>query len=151
MSAPSTADVFWSSHPMLMTAGEVARFLDRTEVTVVSLARKHEIGAYKVAGKWLIAPIDLRGFAAGDARAMKSDLRLVIEPAPEFTGDVGGALSHLPERLSASAVAEVLRVEVARLSGLGLVAGPDGNIEQEGVVAYLRSVSNFGPHYSDAS
>ena len=149
MSATSTADVFWSSRPMLMTAGEVARFLDRTEATFVSLARKHEIGAYKVAGKWLIAAIDFRGFASSDARAIKSDLRLVIDPAPTFTGDVGGALALLPDELSTSAVAEVLRVDIAKLRRLGLGDIPEGTVEREAVVEYLRSVSNFGPHYSD--
>jgi len=131
-----------------MTAGEVARFLDRSEATVVSLARKHEIGAYKVAGKWLIAAVDLRGFAATDSRALKSDLRLVLDPVPEFTGDVGGALGELPDRMSTSAVAEVLRVDHTKLPGLGLDADSAGNVEREAVVAYLRSVSNYGPHYS---
>lgn len=71
-----------------MTVAEVAPLLGRTEATVASLANRHEIGAYKVAGRWLIAGIDMRGFAASDARAAKSDLALVLEPAPEFTGDV---------------------------------------------------------------
>lgn len=151
MSATATADVFWSTQPTLMSASEVAHFLNRTEATVVGLARKHEIGAYKVCGKWLIASIDLRGFAARDARAMKSDLGLVVDPAPEFTGDVGGALIHLPEQLSKSAVAEVLRVEVSKLLGFGLDVRPDGSFDRDVVVAYLRSVSNFGPHYSAPS
>ncbi|MDN3312037.1 helix-turn-helix domain-containing protein [Microbacterium oryzae] len=151
MSASATADLFWSTRPTLMSASEVARFLNRTEATVVALARKHDIGAYKVSGRWLIARIDVRGFAAADARAMKSDLRLVVNPAPKFTGDVAGALAHLPEHLSRCAVADVLRVEVARLSGFGLDVCPDGSIERDVVVAYLRSVSNFGPHYSAAS
>lgn len=151
MPATAAADAFWSTRPTLMSASEVAPFLNRTEATVVALARKHEIGAYKVSGRWLIARIDLRGFASEDARAIRSDLRLVIDPAPEFTGDVGGALIHLPEHLSTSAVADVLRVEVARLRGFGLEVSPDGNVEREAVVAYLRSVSNFGPHYSAAS
>lgn len=151
MPPDSTADVFWSSRPTLMTAGEVARFLDRSEATVVSLARKHEIGAYKVAGKWLIAAVDLRGFAATDSRALKSDLRLVIDPVPEFTGDVGAALAQLPDRMSTSAVAEVLRIDRAKLPGLGLGAGSAGNVERDAVVVYLRSVSNFGHHYSAVS
>lgn len=150
MSATAAADVFWATRPTLMSASEVARFLNRTEATVVALARKHEIGAYKVSGRWLIARIDLRGFAAADARAIKSDLRLVVDPAPEFSGDVGGALVHLPEHLSKSAVADVLRVDVARLPGFGLDVRPNGSIERGAVVAYLRSVSNFGPHYSAA-
>ncbi|MBN9155261.1 MAG: helix-turn-helix domain-containing protein [Microbacterium sp.] len=151
MPAASTADVFWSTRPTLMSASEVAPFLNRSEAGVVALARNHEIGAYKVSGKWLIARIDVRGFATGDARAMKSDLGLVIDPAPEFTGDVWGALIHLPEHLSKSAVADLLRVEVARLPRFGLEVRPDGKVEREAVVEFLRSVSNFGPHYSAAS
>jgi excisionase family DNA binding protein len=151
MSATATADVFWATRPTLMSASEVARFLNRTEATVVALARNHEIGAYKVCGKWMIARIDLRGFAAGDARAMRSDLRLVVDPAPEFTGDVGGAFIHLPEHLSKSAVANVLRVELSKLLGLGLDVRPDGSFDRDAVVAYFRSVSNFGPHYSAGS
>lgn len=72
-----SAETFWSSRPVLMSVPEVAPLLRRTEATVASLAARHEIGAYKVAGRWLIARIDLRGFAASDGRAAKSDLGLL--------------------------------------------------------------------------
>lgn len=81
---------------------------------------------------------------------MKSDLRLAIDAAPEFTGDVGGALMHLTNCLPKNTVADTLRVEVAKLSGLGLEGVPPDNLEREAFAAFLRSVSNFSPHYSPA-
>lgn len=133
-----------------MTIAEVAPLLRRTEVTVAALANKHEIGAYKVAGRWLIARIDLRGFAASDARAAKSDLSLVLDPAPEFTGDVGGAIAHLPEQLPRQAVAEILRVGDDKLPALGISVDPRGLVDHATLVKFLQSASNFGPHYSSA-
>lgn len=134
-----------------MLVAEVAPLLGRTEATVASLANRHEIGAYKIAGRWQIAGIDVRGFAASDARAAKSDLALVLEPAPGFTGDVGGAFAHLPERLPSRTVAKILRVSRAKLTELGLVVDAQQIVERGALVELLRSVSNFGPHYSPAS
>lgn len=145
-----TGDLFWSLRPALMSIAEVAPLLGRREATVASLASRHEIGAYKVAGQWLIAQIDLRGFAAGDAGAAKSGLALVIDPLPVFTGDVSGALAHLPMKLATSAVAGVLRVSERKLGAHGLAANADGMLDRSSVVQYLQSVTNFGPHYSEA-
>lgn len=146
----STAEAFWSSRPALMSVAEVAPLMRRTDATVASLASRHEIGAYKVAGRWLIARIDLRGFAAGDARAARSDISLVLDPAPEFTGDVGGALEHLPDRLPSRAVAEILRVGDAKLAELGLALDVRRLVDRAALVKFLQSVSNFGPHFSPA-
>lgn len=151
MSASSTAETFWSSRPVLMSVAEVAPLVGRTEATVASLANRHEIGAYKVAGRWLIAGIDLRGFAASDARAAKSDLALVLEPAPEFTGDVGGAFAHLPERLPSRTVAKILRIGGPKLTESGLAVDAQRLVERAALVEFLRSVSNAGRHYSPAS
>lgn len=150
MPASSTAEAFWWSRPALMSVAEVAPLLRRTEATVAALASKHEIGAYKVAGRWLIARIDLRGFAASDARAAKSDLSLVLDPAPEFTGDVGGALAHLPEPLPRHAVAKILRIGDGKLPELGISVDPRGRVDRATLVKVLQSASNFGPHYSSA-
>lgn len=150
MPASSTADVFWSSRPVLMSIAEVAPLLRRTDATVASLAKRNAIGAYRVAGRWLIARIDLRGFAASDARAAASDLGLLLDPVPEFTGDVGGALAHLPERLPKEMAAEILRVSDSKLRGLGLPPDDQGDVDRAAVVAYLQSVSNYGAHYSAA-
>lgn len=150
MSASSTANALWSSRPVLMTIAEVAPLLLRTDATVASLANRHEIGAYKVAGRWLIARTDLRGFAASDARASKSDLGLVLDPVPIHTGDVGGALAHLPERLPSQVTAGVLRVADAKLQEFGLEADSQGGVDRAAVVRHLQSVSNFGAHYSAA-
>lgn len=151
MPVNSTAETFWSSRPVLMTVAEVAPLLGRTEATVASLANRHEIGAYKVAGRWLIAGIDMRGFAASDARAAKSDLALVLEPAPEFTGDVGGAFAHLPERLPSRIVARILRIGSAKLTEPGLGVDEQGLVERGALVEFLESVSNAGRHYSPTS
>lgn len=72
MPAPSIAESFWSSRPVLMSVAEVAPPLGRTEATVASLANRHAIGAYKIAGRWQVAGTDVRGFAASDARPPKA-------------------------------------------------------------------------------
>ena len=146
----STAEAFWSSRPALMSVAEVAPLLQRTDPTVASLAGRHEIGAYKVAGRWLIARIDVRGFASNDARAAKSDIGLVLDPAPDFTGDVGGAVAHLPELLPRQAVAELLRVGDSKLAALGIEIDTRELVDRVALVRFLQAVSNFGPHYSAA-
>lgn len=134
-----------------MTVAEVAPLLGRTEATVAALANRHEIGAYKVSGRWLITSIDMRGFAASDARAAKSDLALVLEPALDFTGDVGAAFAHLPERLPSRIVARILRIGSAKLTEPGLAVDEQGLVERGALVKFLQSVSNAGRHYSPTS
>lgn len=109
-----------------------------------SLANRHEIGAYRVSGRWLIAGVDMRGFATSDARAAKSDVALVLEPAPEFTGDVGGAFAHLPDRPPSRVVARIPRIGSAKLTEPGLAVDEQGLVERGALVEFQQSVSNAG-------
>lgn len=75
----------------------------------------------------------------------KPDLALVLEPAPRFTGDVGGAFAHLPERLPSRTVAKILRVSSAKLTGLGLVVDAEHIVERGALVDFFAFCFELRP------